>query len=224
MDEMEGIMIDTLFFDLDGTLLDTEKDIRDCMLMALTDLKLPTEGFNARMVIGPPIWTAVRNAFPDIDDETVRRFIEIFRAKYDESTYPGTKAYPGIDALLRKLKTKKYRLYVATNKRRIPAQRLVTLFHWDGLFDDVLAVDMIPDKQIPKTQMLLLAMGKANIPRANAVMIGDTPGDINAGRDVMLRTIGVTWGYSTREEILAAHPSGLADSAEMIADLVRIVP
>ena len=113
-------------------------------------------------------------------------------------------------------------MYIATNKRRYPAKRIVTCFHWDEYFEDVFAVDMVEGKSIPKRDMLLLGMRKYGAGRKSSVMIGDTPGDVNAGNEIGIRTIGVSWGYATRDDVHATHPSALADQAYMIADMIRL--
>ncbi|MDO5566776.1 MAG: HAD hydrolase-like protein, partial [Planctomycetia bacterium] len=65
-------------------------------------------------------------------------------------------------------------------------------------------------------------MRKYGAGRKSSVMIGDTPGDVNAGNEIGIRTIGVSWGYATRDYVHAAHPSALADQAYMIADMIRL--
>ena len=91
-----------------------------------------------------------------------------------------------------------------TNKRHAATQRIVKAIGWDGLFDGVWSFDTFPGIRYKKPELLARLLSDMNINPEDAVMVGDTKGDIDAGKANGVRTIGVTWGYGTREELMEA--------------------
>ena len=95
------------------------------------------------------------------------------------------------------------KIYIATNKRRAPTLAIAKKFGWDRLFDGVWSYDSLEVKY-KKPELLARLMADLGIAAQDAVMVGDTKGDVDAGKQNGMATIGVTWGYGTREELSAA--------------------
>ena len=75
---------------------------------------------------------------------------------------------------------------------------------WLELFDGYYSFDMYPGEKLKKAELLKRVMAVRGIDPADAVMVGDTQGDVDAGRGAGIHTIGVTWGYGSRAELEGA--------------------
>ena len=204
---------DNLFFDLDGTLCDTQADVLADMGGTLAALGLDEARFFETFRIGPPLHQALREIYPEIQPATSERFIQEFRDRYDASDYPQTVPYPGIVSLLQRAKADEKRLFIATNKRYRPTVRIMEKFGLTGLFADIFAVDKIPGSVMSKVEMLRTPGVEPN----RSVMIGDSASDILAGQEAGFSTVAVTWGYESAEKLQAAGPDFLAANAEELA-------
>ena len=192
------------FFDFDGTLCDTEADIKDAWRKALALIGRECPRFDAIYKTGPTIDQVVHMLFDDATPELVDQVRAVFKPCYDQSGFPKTAPYAWIPAWLDELKTQGCHLYVATNKRYAPMGALMAKMGWLELFDGYYSFDMYPGEKLKKAELLKRVMAVRGIDPADAVMVGDTRGDVDAGRGAGIHTIGVTWGYGSRAELEGA--------------------
>lgn len=192
------------FFDFDGTLCDTEADIKSAWRAAIKRLGRECPQFDAVYKTGPTIDQVTYMLFDDATPELVDRIRTLFKTCYDLSGFPETSPYPWVPAWLADLKAKGCRIYVATNKRFNPMGALMRKMGWETLFDGYYSFDMYEGLKLKKAELLQRVMAERGIDPADAVMVGDTRGDIDAGKTAGLYTIGCTWGYGTREELEGA--------------------
>ena len=192
------------FFDFDGTLCDTEADIKRAWRAALAVLGRPCPQFDAVYRTGPTLDEICRRLFADATPALVEQVRAQFKTCYDAGGFPETRPYPWVPAWLAALKAQGCRLYVATNKRHRPMGALMRKMGWEALFDGCYAFDMYPGERLTKAALLARALAERGLAPADAVMVGDTRGDVEAGRAAGLYTIGCTWGYGTRAELEGA--------------------
>ena len=189
------------FFDLDGTLARTGEDIIAAWKQSLVDLGRECPHFDEVFTIGPTLEKVVYELFDDASPELVAQMVARFRPNYDESGFPNTVPYPGVPEWLRSLKAAGAKLYIVTNKRHVPTQGIVRKFGWDTLFNGVWSFDSFPGVKYKKPDLLAHLLATRAIDPSDAVMVGDTKGDVEAGRANGVYTVGVTWGYGAREEL-----------------------
>ena len=192
------------FFDFDGTLCDTEADIKAAWRAALKAIGRDCPQFDAVYRTGPTIDQVTHALFSDATPVLVEQIRAHFKTFYDACGFPQTRPYPWIPAWLAALKAQGGHLYVATNKRYAPMGALMRKMGWLDLFDGYYSFDMYPGERLPKADLLRRVMAARGIAPADAVMVGDTRGDVEAGKAAGLYTIGCTWGYGTREELEGA--------------------
>ena len=194
------------FFDFDGTLCDTEADIKAAYRGALADLSLDASRFDELYSTGPTLASVLALMYPESagDPAFYARFMEAFKRHYDMGGFPSTRPYPGVEEWLRGLKSAGAVLYIATNKRMAPLKALVARCGWEGMFAGMFAPDAAPGGPRTKKDNIAAAMAAHRISPDDGVMVGDTRGDVEAGRAAGLYTIGCTWGYGTREELQGA--------------------
>jgi len=205
------------FFDLDGTLFDTEEDIKLAWHAAIRALGRECPRFDELYTTGPSLGDMVAVLFPDEQDKAAlaASMRAAFASVYDSSGFPGTLPYPQAVRWMSELKSAGAHLYVATNKRMAPTLLILRKFDFLDVFDAVYTSDMyigaasaprgIPtDRAAGKAQILAAALEENAISPSEAVMVGDTRLDVEAGRANSMRTVGVAWGYGSREELAGA--------------------
>lgn len=192
------------FFDFDGTLCDTEADIKSAWRAALRNIGRDCPHFDRVYRTGPTLDQVVYMLFDDATPELVDAVKAQFRTCYDAGGFPATHPYPWVPAWLADLKRRGCRVYVATNKRWNPTRILMAKLGWNALFDGYYSFDMFPGRALSKAELLAEVMRQRGIDPADAVMVGDTRGDVTSGAAAGLYTIGCTWGYGTREELEGA--------------------
>ena len=192
------------FFDFDGTLCDTEADIKSAWRAALHNIGRECPQFDSVYRTGPTLEQVVYMLFDDATPELVDAVKAQFRTCYDAGGFPSTRPYPWVPMWLADLKGKGCGIYVATNKRWNPTRILMEKLGWDALFDGCYTFDMFAGRSLTKAELLVEVMRERRIAPADAVMVGDTKGDVTSGSTAGMYTIGCTWGYGTREELEGA--------------------
>ncbi len=234
------------FFDFDGTLCDTEADIKSAWRAALRNIGRDCPHFDSVYRTGPTLDQVVYMLFDDATPALVDAVKAQFRTCYDAGGFPATRPYPWVPGWIADLKRQGCHVYVATNKRWNPTSILMEKLGWDVLFDGYFSFDMfvdsaatsaaapaprqgfsngsgracrdqpareapvcdwavtsaaLPRKALTKAELLAEVMRLRGIDPADAVMVGDTKGDVTSGAAADMYTIGCTWGYGTREEL-----------------------
>ena len=205
------------FFDFDGTLCDTEADIKSAWRAALHNIGRDCPQFDRVYRTGPTLAQVVYMLFDDATPELVDAVKAQFRTCYDAGGFPSTRPYPWVSAWLADLKRQGCHIYVATNKRWNPTHILMEKLGWASLFDGYYTVDMFvdpsakaatsaafPKRSLTKAELLTEVMRERGIDPSDAVMVGDTKGDVTSGAAAGMYTIGCTWGYGTRDELEGA--------------------
>ena len=198
----------TWLFDLDGTLADTDGDIRASWKAAMSDLGIACENFDRDFVAGPPLEEMAKRLFPDLyTPELGERLRERFGFHYDHDGFPNTPEYPGVMDAVRALKARGDTLVIATNKRFAGAKAMAAHFGWDGVFDALYTGDMHAGDAIGKLRkpaLLALILSERALDPADCTMVGDTVNDFEAAKANGIRSIGVAWGYGKAEELALA--------------------
>lgn len=210
------------FFDLDGTLADTDRDIRESWKAALVDLGIECPNFDRDFVSGPPIDEMARELFPDKFTPELADAIRVgFARHYDTDGLPNTTEYAEAVAAARELKAQGHYVAIVTNKRYVGAKAVVAKFGWENLFDALHTGDMdvalgLPGgRKLRKTELLKRIIADLNAPLDDCVMIGDTKSDFEAAAYCGIRSIAVTWGYGKPEEL--AQATRIVQSAKEIS-------
>ncbi|MBO7166658.1 MAG: HAD hydrolase-like protein [Kiritimatiellae bacterium] len=204
------------FFDFDGTLCETEEDIKNAWRLAIKGVGRECARFDEIYKTGPTLEQVAYMLFDDCTPQLVEEIRKQFVVHYDSSTYPNSKPYPWILPWLDTIKKLGGSIYILTNKRWTATIRIARVLGWEKYFDDVLTFDMytsednptdddsVAGKKLTKAEMLSYQMKIKGISKDDAVMVGDTVGDVTAGVTAGTLSVGVTWGYGTREELSEA--------------------
>ncbi len=186
-----------VIFDMDGTVLDTLKDLAAAVNAALRTSGMPEHTLEeVRQFVGNGIGKLIERAVPAGATDTEREQVfQAFTAYYKAHCTEQTAPYPGIPALLEELRASGIKTAVVSNKADYGVQALAKAF-FPGLLDA--AVGERPGvrrKPAPDAvQAVLQALG---IAREEAVYVGDSDVDIQTARNAGIPCISVDWGYRT---------------------------
>lgn len=186
-----------VIFDLDGTLLDTIDDLKEAVNHAMALRGFPTFTRNEVMaMVGHGARNLMRQALPvgHKDDDTVEAAYNDFKAYYITHIDTYTKPFPGIQDLLAKLHQEGVLLAVASNKFQEGTEHLIKEFFPEIPFVAVLGgrtgFPLKPDPEIVDE-----VLRKANVDKADAVMVGDSDTDMETAANGGIRGVAVGWGY-----------------------------
>lgn len=200
------------FFDLDGTLTDPKPGITRCIQYALEHLGFPVPTQDDLVwCIGPPLHASMKKFVGT--DELAHRAVELYRERFRDVGLFENEAYAGIEETLAKVAVGGRRLFVATSKPKVYADRIVEHFGLGGLFEHVFGSEL-DGTRTDKADLLAYALSEAKLDPAQAIMIGDRSHDVVGARKNGMKAIGVLYGYGSLAELTdagadhlcAAHP------------------
>lgn len=208
-----------VIFDLDGTLLDTRADIAAACNHALRSCGCTERQLDEyNMLVGRGIYNLFKGALPEDrrSEENVMKMKSYFVPYYDGHIADSTLPYPGIIGMLDKLSDAGVKFAVASNKYQSGTEALVDKFFGKYAFISVLGQregkPIKPDPDIIREIMKSMS----GISEDEVVYCGDSDVDMQTGLNAGVRTIGVTWGFRSREELSANSPWLLADTPDEI--------
>ena len=215
-------MFKLLIFDLDGTLLDTMEDITNGVNHALKACGCRTIGIEeCRRLVGHGIRNLLRGALPQNlkTEEMLEKMSEHFYPYYNDHISDFTKPYPGIPEALKKIEAKGIKLAVASNKFQAGTEELVSKFFGDIKFIKVLGQrEGFPIK--PDAGVVFEIMKEIpEIRHEEVLYCGDSDVDMQTGNNAGVRTLAVTWGFRSREQLLAHKPWKMIDNTSEICDI-----
>lgn len=194
-----------VLFDLDGTLLDTLRDLADSGNEVLAGRGLPPHPLDAyRTFIGNGMVNLARDVFPPEmrpeTDEQIAAVLEEFRAAYSRNWRNTTAPFPGIAVVLDRLVANRVPIGVVSNKAHDFTLRCVEAFldgwKWDALIG---ARDGHPRK--PDPAGALEAASSLGVAPGDCLFVGDSDIDMMTARNAGMRAIGVSWGFRPVEEL-----------------------
>lgn len=210
---------DTVFFDLDGTIIDSGEGVSNSVLYALEKFGICETKEKALKFIGPPLAHSFKE-FYGFDDEKATRGIEIYREYYKEKGIFECYVYSGISELLCALKENGYKVVLCTSKPEKYAHQILNHFDIMKYFDHACGATMDEKTRATKDDVMKYAFEASYAKPQNTIMIGDRMFDINSANKFGIDSIGVTFGYGTKEELEGAGATYIADSAEDIKKLL----
>ena len=207
----------TILFDLDGTLTDSGEGIINCAQMTLERFGIPVPSREKlRVFVGPPLGDSfLRFGIPEGQLEEA---IRIFRSRYLPIGKFENHPYPGIRTLLETLKSDGHQLCVATSKPEATAIEVLEHFDLSKYFDCICGATF-DQSRTSKSDVIAFLLSKYRTD-APPVMVGDTPFDVIGARAYGIPTIGVSWGYGTVNDLAEAGAIAIADTPQMLLELL----
>lgn len=207
----------TLFFDLDGTLVDSSLGITRCATHALSALGVPVPAHGELLTwIGPPL----RESFaPHVGEARVEEAIAHYRQRYEREGWQEHQAYARLGEVIEALHARGHRLVVVTAKNEDHARRIVAHLPHGCCFVDVVGASA-DGRLAHKRDIVAEALRRHGLDPLDCTMIGDRRMDMEGAVVHGLRAVGVLWGFGDAQELRTAGADAMAAAPE---DLLRLL-
>jgi phosphoglycolate phosphatase len=212
-------------FDLDGTLTDSRPGILACIGHALerSGVQPPNDQALQRW-IGPPLTHCFAELLAvERDSPRVAQAIASYRERFTAIGMFENSVYEHIPAVLDELLARGARLYVATSKVRIFAERILEHFELADRFTAIFGGEL-DGTLCEKPEVIAHALKSADLDPAASIMIGDREHDMLGAIHNRVYPVGVLWGYGSAEELQTAGARHLLSSPTQICDLLALSP
>jgi len=211
--ESGPVKIKLIIFDLDGTLVDSSIDITNALNYAIAPYDIEKiQGQKTIRLIGEGLTRLIEKLLGEdkagIKPDVLKRFLYY----YGEHLADFTRPYQGVTETLEKLEN--YKKAVISNKREAFSKKLLAELHLSEYFDVILGSDSVAEKK-PSPAPVYKVLEIMSLTPEEAVIVGDSNFDIEAGNAAGLKTIGVSYGYR--------DASTLKDADFIIDDIKALV-
>lgn len=213
-------MIQTVLFDLDGTLTDSGLGITKAVQYALKEMGYEVPPRESLFTfIGPPLHKSFQKYYA-MDEETSVEAVRQFRIYYNQmGGILENEVYPGIPELLDSLKKAGKRLMIATSKPQAAAETVMHHFGLDQFVPEIIGGTDDPRRNT-KGKVIAWALREYGVDPSTAIMVGDREHDIHGAAENGISAIGVTWGYGDRAELEGAGAAATFDNAEEVVNYI----
>ena len=199
-----------IVFDWDGTLIDSEARIVNCMRAAIHDLQLPARTHEQmRNVIGLGLHEALATLYPDGNKSMYQDLVDRYRHHFLVQDDTPSELFTGVDTLLSTLNDRGHYLAIATGKGRVGLEKsldetgLREYFHYTRCADET--------RSKPHPQMLEEIMDRLGVTPDETLMIGDTEFDLEMANNAGTAALAVSYGVHDKQRLLACNPLDCVD-------------
>lgn len=196
--------IAAIFFDLDGTLVDSSIGIHNAFTHTFKELEVPSpDAKTIRGFMGPPLESSFATCLPK---DQISEAVQIYRSYYKAKGIHEAQLFPQIVELLQEL-SKNYPLYITTTKNTPTAQDMTKnlgIFHFfDGIYGS--------SPETPhKADVIRQALQTHQLAPEQAIIIGDTKFDMLGAQETDIQKLAVTWGFGEKADLLNYQPDYIA--------------
>lgn len=211
-------MIDSVVFDLDGTLLNTLEDLCDAVNYCMDCYGFPRRTLDeVRRFVGNGLYVLTKRAAPqEIKPALLEQAFETLRDYYTKNSNHKTRLYPGIDLLVRELKEKGYGLAIVSNKNDQAVKDLAKIYFSGEIEVAIGTTDGVKKKPAPDSVFRALSL-LHSVPK-RALYVGDSEVDVATAQNAGCDLVCVSWGFRSREEQKNAGAKHMADNWRDIMD------
>ena len=196
--------LSAIFFDLDGTLVDSSIGIHNGFTYTFKQLGVPSpDAKTIRGFMGPPLETSFASCLPVDQVETA---IQLYRSYYKEKGVYEAQLFPQIKDLLTEL-AQQYLLYITTTKNTPTAIDMTSNFEINQFFDGIYGSS---PQALHKADVIRQALTTHDLAPEKVVIIGDTKFDMIGAQETGIKKLAVTWGFGDDKELMNFQPDWVA--------------
>jgi phosphoglycolate phosphatase len=210
----------TVFFDLDGTLVDSGEGVRNSVVYALNKFGIEVENKDSlSCFIGPPLTVSFKT-FYGFDDEKADTGVAFYREYYKEKGIFEGYVYEGIEECLKRLKDAGKKIMVATSKPEVFAKMVLEKFGIAKYFDFIAGATIDEKTRSNKIEIMQYAFDSCGVLPKDVIMVGDRLFDIEGAKHFGMECIAVLYGYGSREEFEQYGAEYIVSTPSDVADLI----
>jgi phosphoglycolate phosphatase len=210
---------DLLIFDLDGTLIDSKRDLADSVNATRVWMGFPAlPDATVSSYVGDGAPTLIRRAFPGAGEDDLARALRHFLDYYHEHMLDATTLYPSVREALDRFRDARVPMAVLTNK---PVRFSVQLMEGLGLekhFFRIYGGNSFEEKK-PHPRGIDMLVAESSAARERSIMVGDSAVDIRTARNAGVQACGVSWGFQP-ETFVASPPDFVIDDMSALVQRV----
>jgi haloacid dehalogenase superfamily, subfamily IA, variant 1 with third motif having Dx(3-4)D or Dx(3-4)E len=212
---------DFVLFDLDGTLTDPKAGITRSVRYALESFGVRVDDLDELCAfIGPPLRESFMK-FYGFDEAQVSAAVAKYREYFSVTGIFENEVYAGVREMLSELCERGVKVVLATSKPAVFAERILVHFNLDEYFTFVSGSEL-DGRRVKKADVIRYAMDNCGITDVTkAVMVGDREHDIIGARAVGMTSVGVLYGYGSREELTAVGADHIVSDVRGLRDFLR---
>lgn len=207
-------------FDFDGTLVDSKPIIQAGMNHTLELLGFPLDLMHEWLkYVGLPVEEGIRRTFPLDDTLTFEKVLATYRTFDHQGHEPLIQAFEGIPELIEELHTQGRPMAIATSKRNRGLKPTLQRLGWSEWFDPIVTPDEV-DSAKPHPESLHQILARTGWDAEDALMIGDTPFDMDMATAAGVPGLAVGYGMYSGEALAAHHPRYFAPDVPALRDIL----
>lgn len=218
---MDSCANKAVFFDLDGTVLDTLEDISDCMNVALKDLGYaPRTYAEYKPVVGNDAPNFVRKLLGDMPYQKLMSIWNYYIPIVERYGTQKSKVFDGVKEVLTSLKRSGYKLILYTNKTPDELSPFIDKFLSDLGFDCIVGVGGTEYAK-PNPNKVLSILNEFLVPCQNAYFVGDGETDMLTAVNANITAVGVLWGNRNMTQLLESGAKFIAKTPFELLEIIK---
>jgi len=207
-------------WDFDGTLADTRPLIEDGMRFALKSLGKPNSLMDTWLAcVGLPVEEGLRRTFGATSDSEMEHILRVYRSYNWAGNTHLIRPFPGMSELVDELKSMGVNQAIATSKRFNALEPQLECFGWSDTFFPIVTPERVAHPK-PHPESLEVCLSAHNLSPDEALMVGDTLFDLEMANAAKVPSIGMTYGFATREQLEGAAPIACAASVKELREIL----
>ena len=211
---------DAIFFDLDGTVVDSLQDIVDAVNHTMRHFHLPERTPEAlKPHLGWGVGHLMRAILPDHTEAQVDEVLAHYRPYYAEHAGDKSRPFDGIPPMMRRLKGDGLALAILSNKPDAAVRPLARRYFADTVSLAVGELENVRRKPCP--DMVISAARQLNVPLNRCLYVGDSEVDIDTAKNAGIDCACVTWGFRTRKQLEKAGAPIIVDTPEELEGYIN---
>lgn len=209
-----------ILFDLDGTLTDPKEGITRSVEYALNKFDIYIEHLDELLpYIGPPLYESFIELHHFTEEQALQA-VAYYRERYSDIGLFENMVIEGIPHLLEGLKNNGYQMYIATSKPTVFAEQILKHYGLDHYFTHI-GGSNLDGTRSKKQEVIQFVLDENSILPEEALMIGDRKHDIIGAIGCGVESIGVTFGYGSREELELAGADHIAYRVQEVSEIIQ---
>lgn len=217
---MKNLKYNTVLFDLDGTLTDPGEGITNSVMHSLKYFGIEeSDRTKLYKFIGPPLWESYE-VFYGFSHEQAIKAVEHYREYYKVKGIYENYLYEGVKEMLETLKSNGIKILVATSKPEKFANIILEHFEIAKYFDFIGGAAM-DGSRVNKDDVIAYTLKSAGVNGSiGCIMVGDRLHDVQGAKALNMDSIGVLYGYGSKDELEAAGADYIAETPLMVTDII----